>query len=173
MTPEITPEYLASQGLSETFPQRFWAKVRKTDSCWLWAGAMFKGGYGQIRPGGKKQCVHANRAAWILLRGPIPDGMWVLHNCPGGDNPACVNPDHLWLGTAAENTADMISKGRLVKPFCHRGEERYNHKLTWDSAARLRELYASGKFSQRQLARMFGIGHTATRFCLIGKTWIR
>ena len=86
--------------------QRFWEKVLKTESCWIWVGCK-QSGYGFIFGVGG-----AHRAAWKLLRGEIPDGMEVLHNCPGGDNPACVNPAHLWLGTHADNMRDMKEKGR-------------------------------------------------------------
>lgn len=69
-----------------------------------------RGGYGILYHKGKT--LYAHRVSWELNRGPIPEGLWVLHNCPGGDNPACVDPAHLWLGTASDNSKDRDAKGR-------------------------------------------------------------
>lgn len=91
---------------------RFWSKVVKTDTCWIWigAGSTSKKGYGQIRlPGAKGRQTSAHRVSWILHRGEIPIGLDVLHKC---DNPPCVNPDHLFLGTNQDNVNDKVSKGR-------------------------------------------------------------
>lgn len=93
--------------------QRFWEKVdrRGPNDCWLWTGCKHGHGYGSFnnRVGPKA----AHRFSYQLHNGPIPDGMCVLHNCPDGDNPTCVNPAHLWLGTQADNIADMQKKGRF------------------------------------------------------------
>jgi hypothetical protein len=87
---------------------RFWEKVEKSDGCWLWTGSVTKsGGYGQLSVNGKP--VRAHRFIYELLHGPIPVGMRVCHTC---DNPPCVRPDHLFLGTPKDNTHDMIRKGR-------------------------------------------------------------
>lgn len=164
---EITPEYLQSQGLSPNFPERFWAKVRKTESCWIWTASVVKG-YGQIRSAGEgSRMLKSHQAAWILCHGPIPDGLWVLHTC---DNPPCCNPAHLWTGTAKDNVQDCIAKHRR-KPTCNYREDRWNHKLTEEAARFIRESYGLGKHSQGALARMFGVSHTTIRYCIIGKTW--
>ncbi len=78
--------------------------------CWLWGGAINSHGYGFFtRLDGRKN-IKAHRAAWILYRGRIPDGLFVLHNCPSGDISGCCNPDHLWLGTQGDNMRDRVNK---------------------------------------------------------------
>ena len=83
------------------------AKGEKTDGCWLWTGATASYGYGKMMLDG--ETVRAHRAAYLLLVGPIPDGLYVLHRC---DVRRCVNPAHLFLGTPSDNTKDMLAKGR-------------------------------------------------------------
>jgi len=96
---------------------RFWAKVNKTEACWLWTGAVHDEAfpYGLLgAPGGSDPPLRAHRVSWELHNGPIPDGLFVCHHC---DNPICVRPDHLFLGTCADNIADGLRKGR---PIGHR-----------------------------------------------------
>lgn len=95
---------------SEQTLTRFLSKVDRSGVCWVWTAGHSRDGYGMFSRHGVNEI--ASRVAWELLCGPIPDGLLVLHNCPGGDNPACVNPDHLWLGTQQENIDDCERKGR-------------------------------------------------------------
>lgn len=93
-----------------TLAARFWEKVDRAEGCWLWTGAK-SSGYGKIQRGQRGAgYVWAHRVAWELTVGPIPDGLQVLHAC---DNPPCVNPAHLFLGTRSDNMRDAASKGRL------------------------------------------------------------
>lgn len=108
---------------NRTLAERFWAKVNKDGPtpahcpdlgpCWLWTGAKNAKGYGSIGSSGGRagRNLYAHRVSWELHQGAIPNGLWVLHHC---DNPPCINPAHLWLGTASDNMYDMTRKGRNV-----------------------------------------------------------
>ena len=85
---------------------RFWSKVNKTETCWLWTASLDKAGYGYFKALNQR---NAHRVSWAMHKGPIPNGMWVLHKC---DVRNCVNPEHLFLGDQFANMADMVSKGR-------------------------------------------------------------
>jgi len=107
-----------------TLAERFWAKVRKSDGCWEWTGSVDNHGYGQmqIKQDGKWRPVKAHRIAWFLKYGSWPVN--ALHHC---DSPRCVRWDHLFEGTKADNTADMMQKHRHKprprKEFCKRGHQ--------------------------------------------------
>lgn len=104
---------------------RFWARVhRQNDGCWEWQGATLPTGYGRFFPT-SDQSLYAHRYSFALANGAIPEGMQVCHRC---DNPKCVRPDHLFLGTSHDNHMDMARKGRGVKwaerrTHCKRGHE--------------------------------------------------
>lgn len=95
--------------------ERFWAKVEKGDGCWLWTASVNRRGYGKFKLRSYVQ-VSAPRVAWMLTNGEVPDGMFVCHTC---DNPLCVNPSHLWIGTCADNNRDMMEKGRHPSSLRH------------------------------------------------------
>ena len=146
---------------------RFWEKVRKTPGCWLWTGAKrvsarHKGPdyYGNIAEGGQGGAtLGAHVVSWLLHFGPVPPGLFVLHSC---DNRACVRPDHLFLGTAKDNTLDMLAKGR-----CHLGEAHYGAKLTEDAVRTIRQAVES----VGELARVYGVSPRTIRDARGGKCW--
>lgn len=100
---------------------RFFQKVAKGIDCWIWTAGKDSWGYGTFRMHGK--VIGSHRASWEIHNGPISKGMSVLHHC---DNPPCVNPDHLFIGTHTDNMRDCISKGRngqINKTHCPQGHE--------------------------------------------------
>lgn len=100
--------------ITSAIVRRFFEKVDNTRKkpCWIWTGSKFKNGYGEMRVnGGEKHGAH--RISWFIHFGKIPAGLYVCHDCPAGDDRACVNPDHLFLGTQKENMQDCSKKGRI------------------------------------------------------------
>ena len=161
--------------------KRFWSKVDKTPTCWLWTGAPNAKGYGRHGVGrfadGDQRMILAHRYSWELKNGAIQDELCVLHKC---DTPACVRPAHLFLGTRAENNADMMAKGRQVMRGWAIGRERHperwprgeavaGSKLTEANVKQIRALYAAGGTSYVKLAKQFGVGRTAIE-CVV-KRW--
>jgi hypothetical protein len=140
---------------------RFEQKVLRLpiSGCWLWTGATFKSGYGQLLRDNKK--VHAHRIAWNLYRGSIPDGLYVLHKC---DVRPCVNPHHLFLGTHADNMADMIAKNRQDAP---RGERQHCAKLT---EAQIIDIRTSTD-SLRAMARKYNVRYSNISMIRRRQTW--
>src|SRR5687767_10390557 len=110
---------------------RFWMKVRKSEGCWTWGDAPAKTGYGRIGIGADT-VLYAHRVSWEIHYGPIPEGMLVCHHC---DNRICVRPDHLFLGTDADNMQDMWRKGRGYSPPKGGPQSRGSgyRKLTWEA----------------------------------------
>jgi hypothetical protein len=157
-------EAMSSRNGSRPAVLRFWEKVRKTsdEGCWLWEGQTRTHGYGQIRVMGTRMGTH--RFSWRLHNGSIPAGIFVCHHC---DNPACVNPAHLFLGTHDDNMADRNRKGRMEFGDQHharrhpelvaRGERNGQAKLTMPHVRAIREAYRAGGLSQRALAAQYGV----------------
>ena len=151
---------------------RFWPKVdvRGPDECWEWRGARLPHGYGVIGSGGKHgHNLYAHRVSYELSIGPILDGMKVYHHC---DNPPCVNPGHLFLGTQRDNIHDMISKGRQapVSETRHVGEASGAAVLTEDDVRVMRAAFVNGE-RICNLARQYGVGWTAASDAVRGRTW--
>ena len=143
---------------------RFWAKVdvRGPDDCWEWT-ANTRDGYGRIGSGGRRGTeVQAHCLSWELHNGEIPAGKFVLHTC---DNRPCVNPAHLFLGTAGENSRDMVDKGRSS-----RGEHRPGSKLTRVKVIEARRRYASG-VTQIRIAQENGVSQSVISMAVRGVTW--
>jgi len=130
--------------------------------CLLWLGPTKDNGYGVCSFGFYKNG-YAHRFAWEMARGPIPGGLFVLHRC---DTRCCVNVDHLFLGTHAENMADMVAKGRGV-----RGERVKNAKLTRAAVEDIRSRYVAGVTSQVELARQYGVVPTTIGKIIRGERW--
>ena len=142
--------------------ERFLAKVDGSGgdaACWPWRGTVTAQGYGQIWSKGRHR--NATRISWELAHGPIPPGMFVLHAC---DNPPCVNPGHLFIGTHADNMRDMRAKGR------DRPSPRTQRKLTEAAVREARSLWASG-VHVAELARRFGVAHPTMKNVVEGVSW--
>jgi|SRR3990172_11883214 len=133
----------------------FWRHVNKTETCWIWNGSKNNRGYGQFnlrKSSGEKTIVLAHRFSYEIENGPIPFKLCILHKC---DNPPCVRPDHLFLGSQVDNAIDMINKGRGNKV---NGIRNANSKLTTEKVIKLRSLYDQG-VKVSVLCKMFGVSH--------------
>lgn len=151
---------LSSQQKSK-INSRFWPKVliAGENECWNWTAARNEKGYGLCGVNGRTQGAH--RVSWMLNNGPIEDGMIVMHKC---DNPSCVNPLHLSLGTHAQNTADAIAKGRYPQITVNgidraRGERNGQAKLSESEVNAIRQSKDTG----RLLASRFKVCETTIR----------
>lgn len=174
--------------------ERFWTKVRKETEervpglgpCWIWTGDTSKAGYGRITEragdGSGEAVYYAHRVAWELENGPLPGGAHVLHKC---DNPPCVRNDgengHLFTGDQRANNADRDTKGRVASgdrsgwalhpERIPRGEQIGTAILTERQVTQIRRAYASGAFTQTELARLYGIKQATVSNIVTGKRW--
>lgn len=133
---------------------RFWSKVRKTETCWLWTAGVNSNGYGRFqyynrtqRPG-KGRDLYAHRVAWMLTHGAVPDGFNLLHSC---DTPRCVNPDHLRIGTQKDNGMDAVHRNRT----CRVGRPIHLRKLNESDILAIR----SDRRTTRAIAASYGMSH--------------
>lgn len=149
----------ATSGRLRPLPDRFWDKVNKTAGCWLWTDHPHTKGYGTIGVNGRLKFAH--RVSYELARGPIPAGMLVCHTC---DTRLCVRPDHLFLGTAADNMRDAMLKKRLAW-----GERARGAKLTADDVARIK-VEAEGA-SKQDIQTRYGISRSHLNAVLRGAFW--
>lgn len=140
----------------------FLDNVEKSSGCWLWTGCLDPRGYGQFSLLGIRQLAH--RYSYQKFKGIIDCGMWVLHRC---DNPACVNPDHLFLGTHEDNMADMVSKGRSLNQS---GEKNHNARLDQNDVVAIRAEIANGT-KQRDLARRYSVSENQIKEIKYGRRW--
>jgi hypothetical protein len=148
---------------------RFWSRVNKNGPihpelktpCWLWTGSL-KRRYGRFWVQGGD--IRAHRYSYILHKGPIPEDLFVCHSC---DVPICVNPDHLWLGTALQNNQDMHAKGRNADPLAAVPKHA---KLTEDQILEIRQLW-KGDLTGEKIADLFKISKASVSRIVNGKAW--
>ncbi len=133
---------------------------KTTSGCILWKGRPDRGGYGKIT--NRRRTLKAHRVAYELLVGPIPDGLDVLHHC---DNPPCVNPTHLFLGTDADNVADMVAKGRHAY-----GERNGQSKLTAELVHEIRLRHQAGE-RQKDISEAISVTSACISDIVLRKRW--
>lgn len=145
----------------ENLSERFWKKVRKTNSCWLWTGGT-REGYGRIMLNWKRYSTH--RISWEIHNGKIPNGLCVLHRC---DVPKCVNPKHLWLGTTNDNNKDRARKGRSVG-LC--SSKNGNSVLKESDMYKIFQMRGKN-MPYHKIAKHFNVDTTTIWHIFIGRTW--
>lgn len=157
---------------SKSIAELFWSKVAFTanpDKCWEWGGYKDANGYGRFSHKGLgKSSKLCHRVAWTLVYGEVLNNLFVCHDC---DNPSCVNPNHLFLGTHTDNMRDMIKKGRGRKAIMT-GEKNPAVKLTIEKVDSIRERYAGGGVSKAQLAREMGVDPKTIYNIVTNKKWV-
>ena len=147
------------------FINRFWKRVdvKKPDECWKWTPPLDSYGYGVICNNYK--ILKAHRISWELHFGPITNGLHCLHKC---DEPSCVNPNHLFLGTHTDNVRDMHKKGRAPDTA---GVANGNAKLNEDAVRNIRKYYAAGAVKKEWLASVYGVHRITIHQIVSGQTW--
>lgn len=131
--------------------------IKKKNKCWIWQGTLNSTGYGHSTWEGKHILIH--RASFKIFKGEIPNGKYICHNCPKGDNPQCCNPDHLFLGSPKENMEDAKSKGNLR-----------NRILNEDKVKEIKKLIREKK-EMREIATQFGVKIYTIHDIKYGKSW--
>ena len=142
--------------------------IGEEDDCWEWKGGADR--YGQFK-WSEKHVHDAHVASYIFFKGSIPKRkgkkkLWVCHSC---DNTLCVNPNHLWLGTAKEDMQDKVKKHRMKDQT---GEDNPSAKLTLEKVESIRDMYKTGKYTQAKLGRIFKVGQGNIYYIVHGKTWV-
>jgi hypothetical protein len=145
----------------QSFQNRFWSKVEETPTCWNWTAYKDAFGYGIFNLCGGYGCIPAHKLSWIMHFGREPEPLCVLHRC---DNPACVNPEHLFLGTRADNIADCVAKKR--QPI---GSKKATAKLDENDVRFIRETYQHWRGGI--LARKFGVSPGLINGIVHRKRW--
>lgn len=155
MAVKASPEFLL-----KSLRRRFSSRIIITERCWEWCGQIASTGYGRIRFG--QLHTFAHRVSYSFFFGKIPRGLCVLHKC---DNPRCVRPDHLFLGTKKDNTDDAVRKGRMPH-----GESHKLHKLSAAQVTEIRQRHSSGE-SRRALRTDFRISKSQVQRIVTAASW--
>ena len=150
---------------AKTLAEKFWYCAKKQRGCWIWSGETnARSGYGQFRM--RRKHIYAHRASWELANGPIPAGVFVLHHC---DIRACVNPEHLFLGSHRDNMRDAASKGKFIGRNHVRGELHPMAKLTWPGVRFIRSSDAPSIILSKQL----GVSRDTVNLIRANKIWTK
>lgn len=163
------PCYRENRTTSANGYARFWDQVEKTPSCWLWKGWKLNSGYGETSVNGKR--ITAHRLSYRLANGPIPKGKIIMHQC---DQPLCVRPDHLFLGTDADNTADKIAKRRHIHGSAMWWRARLTEDLVRAIRAEFRQERRPGTRSHTNatvLAKKYGVARNTIIYAATGRFW--
>lgn len=147
--------------MKNNIEKRFWSKVRKTNTCWLWEATRSLTGYGSIRI--EKTMIRAHRLSWELHNGKIPKGLFVLHKC---DHPSCVNPKHLFLGSMKDNCVDRNNKNRQAK-----GENNGTTKLKEYQVLQIRQKYEPYKYTLAKLGKEYNVSDQTIHDIITRKQW--
>lgn len=148
---------------SVKFIARFWSNVDRSGSCWNWKRCRTPQGYGKVRITGHGWEL-APRICWKIIHGHIPNGLHILHKC---DNPPCVNPEHLFLGTILDNARDRETKGRGNQA---KGEKVYNAKLNTQQIASIRQRVKNGT-PQKTITEEYKLAKSTVSAIIRRKTW--
>lgn len=170
--------------MDEKTLKRFWSKVNmggpvpahrpELGPCWIWTASADRYGYGQLRVGpGKGRLEYAHRLSWLIQTGEPAGDSCVLHKCDSGPI-GCVNPAHLFLGTRAENSADMVAKGRQARgetlAVNRRGEKHNMAKLSAADVLAIRELVRTGE-PRKSIAARFQVSKTTVKDIVLRRSW--
>lgn len=159
---ELEPE-MSTALVSESDEVRFWMQVKSSrDNCWEWLAYKIRGGYGSFRIGRRTYLAH--RISYSISNGHVPAGLYVCHRC---DNPSCVNPSHLFVGTQTDNMADCARKGRAAS---RAGEFNGNSTLRVSQVLDVRSRVAAGE-SGASVARLYGVDRSTINDIIRQRTW--
>ena len=161
--------------MEQAIIDKFWSRVAKSAGCWAWLAAKTPDGYGQMSISGKIR--YAHRISYELVYGQIQSGAFICHTC---DNPSCVRPDHLFLGTHSKNMIDMHIKARASNTVFWNNPDRVfslpsvpgnGSKLTRTQVEEIRARYRTGTITQKALGKEFGVGQAQISRIVRGEEW--